>query len=406
MSIATCGNCGAAWNVAGITGVPSVGCQRCGAQIPLPAAGPPPAWQPGPMLSGEGIVANPADPGTPIGENAIPCGHCGTVLDAAGLPVGVGLRCGRCGGVFPRPSAQQVMAALGQPAYAPPPQQQYQQQQYQQPPHQQPQFQQQQAPQMSSQQQAASRSMETSGELELSLKNTTRCPGCGKEYYDEELPEPDEKRQLRCKRCKKVMKDLSEEEEEEEEEEEAGAEEDEEEDERPAKKKPLMDRRRGSGGGGGGKSKGKKAKKKVEEEAPKTVILDEKFKSDFYASTRAGDADKAMKKCLDLVGGREMQAKQIFDHLFGIAKKKGWVGSPQRPVPTPGPQPARPGPGQPPPRPQGAPMPPPQQRPMPAGSSGNYAPLPYQQPAIPPGVQAELPPGLIEVTPIITPAPG
>src|SRR5581483_6714236 len=188
VSIATCPNCGAAWNVAGIT-APAVGCQRCGAQIPLApqAAAPAPAWQP-PALSGEGIVAVPADPGTPLGENAIPCAHCGTVLDAAGLPVGVGLRCGRCGGLFPRPSAQQVMAVLQQQqAYAPPPQPGFSQPGFA------PQGQQG-APQLSSQQAATTKALETSGELELSLKPTTRCPGCGKEYYDEELPPPDDKR--------------------------------------------------------------------------------------------------------------------------------------------------------------------------------------------------------------------
>ena len=34
-----------------------------------------------------------------------------------------------------------------------------------------------------------------------------------------------------------------------------------------------------------------------------------------------------MKRCIELVGRRETQAKQIFDHLHGIARKKGWIGT-------------------------------------------------------------------------------
>jgi hypothetical protein len=123
VSVATCPTCGAAWNVAGLVGIPQIQCQRCGGIVPL-GGGPPPGVGPAGMISGEGILAMPASPGTPLGENAIPCAHCGTVLEATGLGVGMLLRCGRCGGVFPRPHASQVAAALAQmpPQHAAPPQ--------------------------------------------------------------------------------------------------------------------------------------------------------------------------------------------------------------------------------------------------------------------------------------------
>ncbi len=35
MSFATCGACGASWNVAGLSGVSTIICQRCGGPIPL-----------------------------------------------------------------------------------------------------------------------------------------------------------------------------------------------------------------------------------------------------------------------------------------------------------------------------------------------------------------------------------
>jgi tetratricopeptide (TPR) repeat protein len=398
LSVVTCPGCGSAWNVAGITGVASVGCQRCGAAIPL-AQAPAQPWQPAGLVSGEGIMAMPASPGTPIGENAIPCAHCGTVLDCLGLSVGMSLRCGRCGGVFARPSAAQIAQALGQPAYAPPP-----------PPGPGP---------MPTPSHAAPRpeaaqarpNEYSSGDLELALKPTTPCKGCGKEYYEEELPEPDDQGRIRCKRCKKILKDLNEEEEEQEEEEE-------EEEEKPQKGRgPLLGRK----GKGGGRAPAKKAPPK--EEPPKKVILDDKFKLEVFNAFRAGDEDRAMKRCLELVGNREVQAKQIFDHLLGIAKQKRWLGTAAKPVPPlqapSGPVAAQQRSGQVslPPRSGG--------RVGVGGTLGgmatpppSMAPLPYQQPqgfvqpqivpapaALPAGVEAELPPGLVEVTPIITPAP-
>jgi Flp pilus assembly protein TadD len=339
------------------------------------------------MLSGEGIMAMPAAPGTPVGENAIPCARCGTILDVAGLPVGMSMRCGRCAGVFPRPTAAQLAAALGQHSYAPPSLPTFNATPAPAPP----------PPQMTPQQVQQTKSLEGSGDFELSLKESVSCPGCGKEYYEEDLPPPDDAGKIRCKRCKKVMKDTAAEEDEPEEDEE-----EEEEEEAPQAKgrKPLL---QGKRGGGAGRAPQKKAPAKKappkEEEGPKTVILDEKFKTDFFNAMRAGDEERARRRCLELVSGREVQAKQIFDHLHGIAKKKGWIGTAPKTAPTPGPQAARPGPA---PNPRPA-------APAPSGwspgSSGYAAPLPYAQPVLPPGVEAELPPGLIEVTPIITPAP-
>jgi hypothetical protein len=189
VSVATCPTCGAGWNVAGIVGIAAIQCQRCGGQVPLavaPAAQAAPAaaqgWPGGAsVLSGEGILAMPAAPGTPIGENAVPCGHCGTVLDAAGLSVGMMLRCGRCGGVFPRPHPSQLAAVIAAQAPPPPPAASF-------------------APQHSPGPQAApapAKASDSSGEFSLELKETTRCPGCGREYYDEELPPADDEGKIR-----------------------------------------------------------------------------------------------------------------------------------------------------------------------------------------------------------------
>ncbi|MBI3725191.1 hypothetical protein HY251_14770, partial [bacterium] len=320
MSIATCGKCGAAWNVAGLAGVASIPCQRCGAVIPLASAPPQPWAQLAAGGAAEGILASPLPQGTPVSDNAIQCPSCGTVLDAAGLAVGTTLRCGRCQKTFPRPAPFAGQPTMAVPAGSPDP----------------------------------------GGDLTLELKETFRCDHCGREYYEEELPEPDEKRQIRCKKCGRVMRDLAEEEEEDEEDDEGA--------EKADRGKPKKERgelrglgRRRRGLGRGGKRKGKREPEPPP--PPQKVILDEKFKTDVMNFFRAGDEDAALERCMKLVDGREKQARQIYDHLHKIAKSKNWIGTAKPKPPLAAPKPAPP--PRPTPPPVAVPAPPPTPPPAP-----------------------------------------
>ncbi|MEZ6184547.1 MAG: tetratricopeptide repeat protein [Planctomycetota bacterium] len=55
------------------------------------------------------------------------------------------------------------------------------------------------------------------------------------------------------------------------------------------------------------------------------ILLTEEFKGRVFAKLKAGDARGAQELCFDFVKENEIHAKQVYKHLLGIARKKGWV---------------------------------------------------------------------------------
>src|SRR5262249_11335866 len=121
-------------------------------------------------------------------------GLCGTLLDAAGLPVGMRLRCGRCGAVFDKPAvAAAAPPPPARPSMSP-------------------------APASHAPPREVAHKPPSEEGLELSLKEVIVCPSCKREYYEEDLPAPDDDGDIKCKRCKKVIKNVADDEAEEDEE--------------------------------------------------------------------------------------------------------------------------------------------------------------------------------------------
>ena len=151
----------------------------------------------------------------------------------------------------------------------------------------------------------------------LDLKDVVPCARCGHEVYEDDLPADGA-----CPRCKRSF--FPDEPEEEDDDDEADGDRAAAPRRRRTAKGAAVARGRGRGGRRPGGAK--KSSNPTPPAAKRSVTLPKEFKSAVISAFRRADAEAAQRLCLEFVGGNADHAKQIYSHLLGIAKTKGWLG--------------------------------------------------------------------------------